>query len=173
MRRVACFVAACLMAAAAPLLPRPEGRAEAARAAFPGWPSHFDGLPLRELPLSEREARFAEGFPGRIGRFTDGRREIVLRWVAEETRMLHPAADCFEGLGYAVRRLPPEDGWGRFEASKGDEFLLVRERIADESGGAWTDVSAWYWAAFWERTPGPWWSVTTAEAEPTDGTKRP
>ena len=168
MPRIACFVVACLAAAAAPLLPQPEGRAAVARAAFPGWPAHFEGRPIDQLPLSEREARFAEGFPGRIGRFTDGSREIVLRWVAEETRMLHPAADCFEGLGYAIRPLPAEADasgavWGRFEAAKGDEVLLVRERIVDAHGAAWTDVSAWYWAAFWERSTGPWWSVTTAE----------
>lgn len=155
MLRIACFVIACCCAAAAPYVPRPARDA----AMFPGWPSHFEGRPIAELPLSEREARFADGFPGRIGRFTDGSREIVLRWVSEETRMLHPAADCFRGLGYEIHALAP----GRFEARRGDERLVVREWIHDGAGATWTDVSAWYWSAFFERSAGPWWSVTTAE----------
>jgi hypothetical protein len=62
---------------------------------FPGWPASFEGYALRELPLSARERKFMEGFPGRTGRFTDGNREFVIRWVTHETRLLHPAADCF------------------------------------------------------------------------------
>ena len=170
MLRVACFVIACGLAALAPLAPRGVG-SSAPAAPFPGWPARFEGAALAPLELSEREARFAEGFPGRIGRFTDGSREVVVRWVAEETRMLHPAADCFEGLGYAIRPLPVaiRDGvaWGQFEATKGDERLVVRERIYDESGRAWTDVSAWYWDALLGRSVGPWWSVTTAEVADT------
>jgi len=39
-----------------------------------GWPAALDGRPITALPLTAREARFVSGFPGRVGRFTDGRR---------------------------------------------------------------------------------------------------
>lgn len=108
-------------------------------------------------------------FPGRIGRFSDGEREIVIRWVTEATRKLHPASDCFQGLGYSIkpRALQRDDKgslWSSFGASKGNERLRVRERIHSESGETWTDVSSWYWAAL--REEGPWWAITVAEKEP-------
>ncbi len=146
--------------------------------AFPGWPTHFAGRRLTALPLTEREAQFTRQFPGRIGRFHDGEREIILRWLRRETRMLHPAADCFRGLGYEIRPLPLDrdgDGatWGEFRATRDGEVLLVRERVyadgdAAHSGShgparAWTDVSSWYWDALWGTTSGPWWAVTIAE----------
>lgn len=135
---------------------------------FPGWPTSFEGRPLRELPLSEREERFGAGFPGRIGRFTDGQRELIVRWVAAPTRQLHPASDCFRGLGYATS--PPElwreadgSGWQRFTASRGDVRLSVREAILEGSAGRWTEVSQWYWGAMLGQTRGPWWAITVAE----------
>jgi hypothetical protein len=36
--------------------------------------------------------------------------------------------------------------------------------MVDEVGGAWTDVSAWYWASVRDRTHRPWWAVTVAAA---------
>ena len=55
--------------------------------------------------------------------------------------------------------------WGVFEASRQGQRMVVRERIYEASGaGSWTDVSSWYWAAALKRSPGPWWSVTVAEA---------
>ncbi len=97
MRDLILFVICCALAGIAPFL-KPERTA---------------------LPLSDREQRFVSGFPGRIARFTDGKREIIVRWVTRETRMLHPAADCFRGMGYAIRPLPiyiDERGrhWGSF-----------------------------------------------------------
>jgi hypothetical protein len=168
--RTALYVVACVVAAAVPLLPV-AGRQREASSAFTGWPLEFEGRALRELPLSERESRFAEDFLGRIGRFTDGSREIVIRWVEEPTRKLHPAADCFKGIGYDVRPLPAQaDGggalWGRFEAVRGTETVDVRERIFEAGGGVQqgsSDVSEWYWAAVLGRTSGPWWAVTVAE----------
>jgi hypothetical protein len=135
---------------------------------FPGWPAKSENRLLKELPLTEREKKFDDGFPGRTGRFSDGSREIVIRWVMEETRKLHPAADCFKGIGYKVRPMPvrvDNDGnhWGSFEAERDNERILVRERIYDGAGNSWADVSAWYWAAFTGKTSGPWWAVTVAE----------
>jgi hypothetical protein len=161
------FLFACLAAAAAPLLPSPPAPAAAG---FPGWPAQFEGRPLRQLPLTALEERFAENFPGRLGRFSDGESEIILRWVAHETRRLHPAADCFKANGYELTPQPIEVNangvrWGRFLARRGATTLSVRERLYDTAGNSWTDVSSWYWAAFWDRSSGPWWAVTVARAK--------
>lgn len=158
----------CLLAAVSPML-APTSAHETQRG-FPGWPKTYEGRPLQPLPLSVIEARFAENFPGRIGRFSDGQREIILRWVTSETRKLHPAADCFRGMGYAVQTLPMQrhsNGahWGRFRAVRDQSALLVEERIVDAEGRQWTDVSAWYWAALWGDTQGPWWAITFARQE--------
>lgn len=138
--------------------------------AFPGWPTVWEGRTLRPLTLTAREERFTRGFPGRVGRFSDGQREIILRWVNRSTRQLHPASDCFRGSGYEIASLPlVQDGegrrWGAFAASRDGVRLRVRERVSDGQNGAWTDVSAWYWAALLGRTHGPWWAVTVAERE--------
>jgi hypothetical protein len=122
------------------------------------------------LPLGAVELRFAQDFPGRIARFTDGEREIVVRWVSQETRRLHPASDCFRGSGYSVEPQPlviDNDGnrWGSFIASRSGEQLTVRERIYDQEGHAWTDVSAWYWSAATGKSRGPWWALTIASKQ--------
>lgn len=168
MRSTAFYLVACLLAALVPWLPiksKPQGVGD--EVAFPGWPTHFEGRVLTSLPLSKRELRFSGDFPGRIARFTDGRREIIIRWVTEATRKLHPASDCFEGVGYSVSPLPlrvDEAGqrWGSFTAVRQNEKLRVIERIYRDSGDSWTDVSAWYWAAG-EQDTGTWWAVTVAE----------
>jgi len=158
---------ACALAAVVPLLSaRPQ--TSVATSAMPAWPTHFEGKPLRQLPLGTREQRFAADFPGHIARFADGEREVVIRWVSRETRMLHPASDCFRGLGYAVTPQPlsvDASGarWGTFVASHGEQRLEVRERIYDSAGNEWTDVSAWYWAAATGTSRGPWWAITTAQ----------
>jgi hypothetical protein len=138
---------------------------------FPGWPADWDGEPITEVRLSERELRFNSNFPGRIAKFTDGRRDLILRWVTQGTRQLHGSADCFRGMGYTIKPQPAtRDGrgaiWSSFRAERGEHRLLVRERITDERGGEWTDVSAWYWSASLRQTSGPWLAVTIANAEP-------
>ncbi len=65
-------------------------------------PTHWNGAPLRVLALSDVEQRFAHNFPGQIARLTDDRQVLVLRHVQRPTRMLHPAADCYKGLGYRI-----------------------------------------------------------------------
>lgn len=129
---------------------------------FPGWPAH-----LAPLPLTEREARLAREFPGRVGRFTDGRAEIVLRWVARPTRQLHPAADCLRGAGWRVEPAPVRldaqgRQWGATLATKGEVALEITERIHDAAGRSWPDASSWYWAALLGRTEGPWWAISEA-----------
>ncbi len=175
MRRNIVFLIMCVLAGLAPLAMRfaPPAHssieARGAEVGFPGWLTHFEGRKLTQLPLSEREQRFGGDFPGRIARFTDGEREIIIRWVTEPTRKLHPAADCFQGIGYKVRPLPlrfERDGtrWASFTATNNKETLKVRERIYDEAGNNWTDASSWYWAATRSgETRATWWAITVAE----------
>ena len=170
MRTIIFFIVCCAVAAVVPLFARQTAN-PIESISFPGWPAQFEGHALTELPLSTREKHFAEGFPGRIARFSDGQREIIFRWVTHETRALHPAADCFRGLGYSVHQLPlttDSEGnrWGTFEASRDKEALILRERIYSVSGQSWTDVSSWYWQVLLGNADGGhrgWWVVTVAE----------
>ena len=168
---------AALLAALAPVLSLPLSRTftrdAVASDAFPGWPTHFEGRALTPLPLTPREAVFVRGFPGRVGRFHDGRREIIVRWVSAPTRLLHPAADCFRGIGYAVTPLPARrsaDGhvMGCFRATRGKEAVTACELIRGTDGEHWPDVSAWYWSALLGASPAPWWSYVVAEPEVSD-----
>jgi hypothetical protein len=160
------FLIACTVAALSPL--GWQG-AKSPRAAdtFPGWPAMFDNQALSQLPLSPLEQTFQRDFPGNQARFTDGRREIILRWITEGSRKLHPAGDCFKANGYAVKpqpvRLVGSERWSSFIATRGAEKLLVSERISDAAGRQWSDVSAWYWAVQLGQTRGPWWAVTVAQ----------
>ena len=163
------FLIACLAAALAPLAGSGKPAAQDGRPAssFPGWPATFENRPLARLPLSALEERFAQDFPGHIARFTDGRREIIMRWVAHPTRRLHPAADCFRANGYTVTPRPIRESggqrWATFHAVRGNSSLLVSERIHDRDGRQWSDVSAWYWT---RQTGGGGasWAVTVAQS---------
>lgn len=163
------FVALCAVLACLPaigndaVVKRAEG--------FPGWPVEWEGELIREVPLSERELRFNRNFPGRIGKFTDGRRDLILRWVTQGTRQLHGSADCFRGMGYTIIPQPAmidarRATWSCFIAERDSHRLFVRERITDEQGREWTDVSAWYWSASLRQTTGPWMAVTIASGIP-------
>jgi len=128
------------------------------------WPTRWQGRALTRLPLSPDETRWLRDFPGSVARFNDGGREVLIRRVERPTRMLHPAADCFRGLGYSVAR--PEirevggERWSCFTVRKDGLGREVCERIHDGRGGAWTDTSAWYWSALWHHDRGPWWAWT-------------
>jgi exosortase/archaeosortase family protein len=132
------------------------------------FPPTFEGKSLRQLELSEREEFFLNDFPGEIRRFTDGEREIIIRFVTNATRKLHPSADCFSATGYAIKPLPIKidenrQKWACFNANKGEENLKVCERIYTENGESWTDVSSWYWSAISNGNEQDYWSVTVAE----------
>jgi hypothetical protein len=154
-----------LWSAAAALVPRD---APAAVAAFHEWPNQWDGAALRPLALSEVERRFAQHFPGAIARMTDGQQTLVLRQVNAPTRMLHPAADCYRALGFRIEEARLERDararlWRCFVTERhGAQKLRVCERIVDADGTAFTDTSAWYWAAASGRSNGPWQAVTLA-----------
>lgn len=145
---------------------------------FPGWPSAFEGHPLEPRSLGEREKGFLRNFPGRVGRFSNGGREIVLRWVIEPTRRLHPSADCFRGLGYQIMPADSERDasgrrWSAFYAVKGTQALHVRELIVGADGRSWSDISSWYWPAALGRAAGPWWAFTVAENRSSENEKLP
>jgi hypothetical protein len=120
--------------------------------------------------MSEVEQRFAARFPGAIARFSDGERVIVLRRVQQPTRMLHPAADCFRGLGYRIERSGLERDaqqrlWRCFEAQGRDgQRLRVCERIEAPDGASFIDPSSWFWAAALGQSNGPWQAITVVEA---------
>lgn len=159
------FALTCALAALAPI--GAGAPPTAAADGFPGWPASFEGRALTQLPLSAIEERFGQNFPGRVGRFSDGKREVILRWVAEGTRKLHPSGDCFKANGYQLTARPVtikgEERWAGFLATRGTRRFDVRERIVDATGGQWSDVSAWYWAVQLGRTSGPWWAITVAQ----------
>lgn len=156
----------CLLWSAASALHRPHARA--GNIAFHEWPRQWDGMPLRPLALGEVEQRFADRFPGAIARLTDGRQTLVLREVDSPTRMLHPAVDCYRALGWRIEqtrleRDAQERLWRCFIAEgRRSQKLRVCERIVDNAGVAFTDTSAWYWAAATGRSDGPWQAVTLA-----------
>ena len=137
--------------------------------ASPEWPVAWEGRALRPLALSAVEQRFAARFPGHIARLTDGDQVLVLRTVTEPTRLLHPAADCYRGLGYRIRNAQLEQDaearlWRCFMAERNGRTTRVCERIVDARGQAYTDTSSWYWAAQFGRSTGPWQAVTVARA---------
>lgn len=157
----------CLCALGAPLIANVGSRAFDGTRDAPRWPSHFQGRMLSELPLTARERAFLRDFPGAVARFTDGERDIVLRWVTRATRRLHPAADCYRGLGYVIAASQiVTDGelaqWRCFTARRDGEARQVCEQLRDREGNRWTDVSAWYWAATLQRSEGPWLVTTVA-----------
>jgi hypothetical protein len=165
---IAALLLAAAVAALAPFATRSSGAV--ASAPFPGWPTHYDGRALTELPLTPREMGFTQDFPGRVGRFSDGRREIIIRWLGTPTRKLHSAADCFRGSGYATtpiaaRKSSDGSTMGCFRATLHGVSVTVCEMIRDERGGSWSDVSAWYWDGMLRSSPPPWWSFVVAQSE--------
>lgn len=134
---------------------------------FPGWPKTYEGQPLTSLPLSEKERYFQKDFPGKIARFHDGNKEIVVRWVEEPTRKLHPARDCFKGVGYTVEALDlkvSKQGvrMSCFLATKDSTVLQVCEYIEAMSGENWSDVSEWYWSVVFGSSSQGWMSYVIA-----------
>ena len=129
---------------------------------FPGWPASFEGEPLIPTVLCPEDAAFLEHFAGQLARFSRGEDEVILAWTREPSAQMHSTAICLRGAGYRVRPAEAFQGlggslWSRFTASRPGHNLTARERIRDEAGGSWSDLSAWWWAALLGRTRGPWW----------------
>jgi hypothetical protein len=166
-----------LLSCIAALVPLAASRApvSAEAGAEFAWPLTLDGRELVRREISADEARFAADFPGALGRFTDGEREILIRAVRAPTRGLHQSSDCFRGMGYSVTELPLRRGrdnsvWSCFRA-RGKRILRVCEQIAGRDGTTFSDVSAWYWAAALGRSSGPWLAYTVVSVESGEGTQ--
>lgn len=160
---VICHLCACLV----PLMNSPS-KPQTMEGTFHGWPTEFQGTPITPLPLTDKERGFSRNFPGKIGRFSDGEREIIMRYVERTSRKVHPSADCLLGTGYSIKPQPlkrDHEGhlWGCVLAEREGLTYRVCERIYDESGQSWYDVSSWFWSVLLQRNNGPWWAVTVAE----------
>lgn len=165
--RAALFAALAGAAALAPLVVKPS--MATAASGFPGWPVTHEGRALTMLAPAPEDAWLANRFPGRIARFSDGKRQIVLRWTPGATRLLHPAATCFRGSGYTIDHAPMRRASNGatstcFRARKDGHTLLACERVmvGDQS---WPDISAWYWHALLDPAPDGYWAVLEVEAE--------
>ncbi len=161
-----------ILAAFVPLLPRSAPATPAAQA-FPGWPREWMGRPLRPLPASEMDRRWAALTPGPLTRFAlpDGS-ELLLRWVDRPTRALHSPEDCYRGLGATLTPRPPVRAaapgtsgpvlWRRFRVSRQGRSWEVRSLIRTESGATYSDPAWWWWrvAGPGAQDRGPWWAIT-------------
>lgn len=145
-----------------------EGTTQGAGKPASEMPSQWRGAPLRPLALSDVEMRFAKHFPGTLARMTDGQQTLVLRTVSKPTRMLHPATDCYRGLGYHIvneqleAQAHSNDRWRCFVAQRKGHRVRVCERIEDANGQGFTDTSSWYWASIAGQSHGPWKAITVA-----------
>jgi exosortase/archaeosortase family protein len=176
---LAIFAVAAILAALAPNQSSAAATSSASTAAaFPGWPSQWDGIDLEPMPLSDVESDFAADFPGRLAVFQTQEgprsRRIILRWVNQPTRKLHSSSDCLRASGFAVKEEPDvlsgskPERWATWSAYHPDLGpFLVRERIYEATGNLtaaqWTEVSRWFWSASLGRSSGPWWAVTILE----------
>jgi hypothetical protein len=161
------LLATMALAAIAPLFASHPGGAKISAVTLPAWPHEFDGRPLVPVALTPEQSRLLRDFPGAAARFSDGERDILMRWVTRPTRRLHPAEDCYRGWGFEVaasKIRSDRDGrrWRCFEVTRDGVTRHVCEQISDGDGGNYTDVSSWYWDATLQRTQAPWLVVTVA-----------
>ena len=128
----------------------------------------FDGLvlPLHPLPPTDAEMAFAKSFPGTLASYQWGDDQVILRRVNEATRRLHPSRDCLRAAGFETTEsitvtLGDGSRWARFSATRDGIRRTIHERITSgRDDSAWTDVSAWYWAALGHPLNGPWQAET-------------
>ena len=150
---------------------RNEGRVTALKAMRRERAERREQTGQVKLAAAHAERSGKRVFEARGVDFAYGERVLVLRRVNEPTRMLHPAADCFRGLGWRIQRTQLERDaqqrlWRCFEAEGRDgQRLRVCERIAaDDGGSSFVDASSWFWAAALGQSKGPWQAVTVVEA---------
>jgi len=131
------------------------------------WPENFEGQALTPLPMTNIAHEFGKGFPGKVGNFRCGDKQIILRYVTRATRKLHPAADCLRASGHSIGQVKihtDADGrhWSGCEASKAGQRFFILERIIPMNSGKseWTDVSSWHWHALLSPDNGPWLAIT-------------
>jgi len=114
------------------------------------------------LPLCRRPDAPSTVAP-QVEHFIEGRQEWTVRPIAEASRQVHPAEECYRATGWQVRPLPMRlDGsqrWGCFEATRSSERVEVCQTIVDSAGRSWSDSGSWWWSALWQRNRGPWKEV--------------
>lgn len=164
MMRFAWLAFATSFATFASLLPEPPRPSQVAAQ----WPARFEGRLLAPLTPAPEDAALARSFPGKVSRFSDGRRQIVLRRLTSATRTLHPARNCFGALGYAITPAPIRIGADGqqsacFYATRRGKTSHVCEQVRDAEGRGFADISGWYWSALLGRSRGPWIAVMTVE----------
>ena len=124
------------------------------------FPKELFGRPLIKLELSAQDQRFAQNFPGKIGRFTDGEFRYIIRLCNNATRRVHSASECLKAQNNDIKHLPHVKVrhliWSEFEAIKNNQTKTIREIILDSQGQSWPDVSSWYWQALFRRAKAPY-----------------
>lgn len=165
-RAFASFAVASAVACLVPFLQTPYHE-DTTKIMATEFPQQFEGHSLKPVELSYSEAKFSPGFPGRIAKFTDGKRTILFRQVNKPTRQLHPSSDCYKGNCFQLHpmaALRDAEGkiWSRFSAIRNGQKLEVREIVSDSKGRTWSDTSSWYWSALLGKTQSPWVAVTVA-----------
>lgn len=173
--------ATAMLAGLAPLIPARTSPPRL-RGGFPGWPARWLGQPLERLPDTAMDRRWAAVAPGPLARFAlaDGS-ELLLRWVDQPGREVHPPEDCYRGNGYRVASMPPVHApvavpgtgaaarqgeaviWRRFRAEREGAAWEVRGVIVSRTGETYPDSGWWWWRVMGPgaRDRGPWWVITT------------
>lgn len=162
------WLVVCLAVALVPILAGTFVPSSEASGRFSGWVDEWDGADLKRIPFTWRERMFVQGFPGQVEHFSDGRRELIMRYTERATRKLKSSAECFSEVGFKVTPLEPlhdDKGrtWSVFQAEKFGETLRISERVTDRRGTEWPKVSSWYWAATFGWSSGPWYAITIVE----------
>jgi hypothetical protein len=162
------WLAVCVAAVLVPILAGTFVPPSEASGRFGGWVDQWDGATLKRIDFTWRERAFREGFPGQVAHFSDGRRELIMRYTERATRKLLSAEECFRNAGFKITPLDVYGdnkgrNWSLFEAEKFGETLRVSERVTDRRGREWLRVGSWYWAATFGWSSGPWWTITVVE----------
>jgi hypothetical protein len=123
-------------------------------------------------PLWPRSGAPPAAAADRIESFREGRHEFRLCHIAEPSRRVHPAEECYRATGWKVRALPMrilparDTGvlsgalrWGCFEATRRTERVEVCETFVDAQGRSWSDAGSWWWSTMFSRGAAPWLGV--------------
>jgi hypothetical protein len=169
---IASFLVLCVAAASAPAwAPRVSPREPSGQ--FPGWPAL---LPpgWSQVALDPTEAAYTERFPGRVARFQNGQQQLVVRYIEQPSRRVHPSSHCLAASGYDLQPAPMgADGphqVGAWIATRGAQRMRVEEWVVSADGQQHSDVTAWFWSAILGYSRGPWVAYTRSTPLPRAGT---
>ena len=129
------------------------------------WPKTILDEEIIQTPLSEQDKIFLAYFPGKVARFKSTNKEYILRYVTRPSRKLHSSALCLSSNAAEISYLPlwkDSKGrlWSQFNAKWRGKKLLIKEIIIDKTQHSFTDASSWYWQAIFNKSEGPWLSIT-------------